>query len=492
MASLKDIDISKLSASQKLFLYDWIQEKKRRQKEKRAVYKPNEGQNQVHKSETQTRVVISGNGSGKTALATNEALWRASGWNPIKKVFTPVPATVIMVLDNPSKVEEVFKPEIEKWATFRPEQWHKKGKPYFTELHFDNGSVIRFVFHLQELMSFESIESDFIIFDEPPPRDVFVALKRSGRKKHRQTNVLFVGTPIAQAWMRKELVEPAMEGTLQGVEIFKFGTKVNEKNLSKGYIEEFSRFLSEKEKRIRLEGDFFDLDGLALAHLFDRTTHIVRDTFDKACPVVIAIDPHTSKPNHACMLGVDRDNYFYYLKELKSKTTARQFARELKEWYKGYRVIDVICDSAGNAEMSGGDGYKSFIQILKEEGVQVRPTSFSDKDDEDFIQRIQDALLIPKEPNALGQHIPKLRIMEGNGGIVNDIENVNWLKIKNIDEFKPKLDIQNKDFLACLKYALATNLFFKKQSNTVYKPIKQPTSYGISKRGSPRIGLKPR
>lgn len=35
------------------------------------------------------------------------------------------------------------------------------------------------------------------------------------------------------------------------------------------------------------------------------------------------------------------------------------------------------------------------------------------------------------------------------------MENVAWLKHKHLDMNKPKLDISHKDYLACLKYALA-------------------------------------
>jgi hypothetical protein len=492
MATLKDIDVTKLSHAQKLFLYDYLQEKKRRLREKRAVYNPNEGQKKVHESKAAIRVVTAGNGSGKTALGANEAMWAAEGWNPIRQIFTKVPAKVVVVLDKPEKVGDLWIPELQKWFNFKDDQFFKNGKPYINEIRLDNGSHIVFMFHLQEEMAFESIQVDVVIFDEPPPRHVWIGLRRAGRKKGRPPRYLFIGTPISQAWIRKDLIEPALDGTLKGVECFKYGTAVNKSNLAENYEEEYGKHLTEKERRIRFHGDFFDLDGLALAHLFNRETHIIKGVFDQANPVVVAIDPHTSKPHHAVMLGVDRDNYLYLIKELKLKATAREFAKKLKDWYKGYRVIDIVGDSAGNAEMTSGEGFMSFFQVLREEEVFIRATTYDEKDDEDFIERIRGALETPKEPNNVGEYWPKLRIYEGNPGIVSDIENVQFVKIKNLDEFKPKLDIQNKDYLSCLKYALATNLFFKKQNTAVYKPIKPPTSYGIRKRNTGRIGLKPR
>lgn len=475
------MDLSKLTRDQKLRFLDLIEEKRRRLRDKRAVYKPNSGQLPVHKSDKMLRCVFSGNGAGKTALGINEALWAVAGFNPITKEFSRVPARVIVLLDHPEKVADVWLPEMQKWANIKPEQLHKRGKPYVTRISFKNGSEILFMFHQQESTLFESIELDYLIADEPPPRHIYIALRRGARKKGTKPRFLTIGTPITGAWMRTEIYDPWALGESPNTECFTFGTVVNESNLADDFINEYGKILSEKEKRIRLHGEFFDLDGLALAFLFKRETHIVTP-FDWPLdsPVVIAIDPHSSKPHHAIMLGCDKDNYLYYLKEFKEKAVARVFAKRLREFYQGYKVIDIICDSLGSAEGTGGEGFKSFIQILQEEGVRARATSWDDKQDEDFIDRIKSVLAIPDEPNNFNEYLPRLTIVDGNNGIIRDIENVQWTKYKNIDIFKPKLDITNKDFLSCLKYALASNLTFGKSKAKIYRRVKGAETYGIS------------
>jgi hypothetical protein len=480
---MKSLD--NMTREQKLLLYDLFQEKKRRLKDEKAIYLPNEGQILVHRSKARERWVFSGNGSGKTALSAQEAVWAFEGWNPIREEFTQVPCRIIVVLDHPEKVTDVWVPEIQKWKNLRPDQLRQRGKPYVSQIVGDNGSEILFMFWQQEPTLFESIEADVIIFDEPPPRPLVVALRRGLRKPGRKPWILGVGTPIKSAWLRKEILEPWSKGELSGVECFTYGTKVNQANLAEGYIENFSRSLSEKERRIRLDGEFFDLEGLALAHLFDRMVHVVEPfDWDDSNPCVVVVDPHPSKAHHAVLLGVDRDGYIYYLKELKEKKVAREFARIMKNWYQGYRVVDFVCDSLGKAESTGGEGFKSFVQVLNEEGIRIRTTTYDEKNDEDFISRIQDVLLIPEEANNFGQKIPKLRIVRGNWGIVGDIENVQWVKYRDIDEYKPKLDIQNKDFLACLKYGLATNLTPTKGKAHIYRPVNGPATYGINKKPS--------
>jgi hypothetical protein len=475
--------LAAMSREQKQGLLDAIAEKKRRLRDAKPMYAPNAGQGPVHQSKAMLRAVFSGNGAGKTSMACQEAMWAADGFNPATGEYTPVPSRVYIVLDKPEKVEATWLPELRKWFNILPEQLVKAGKPYINRITRDNGSFIQFMFHEQEALSFESIEGDIFIFDEPPPRHVYIGLRRAGRTKGRQARYLIIGTPLAAPWLRTDIYEPWSRGEMPDAECFKFGTAVNETNLADGYIEQFGSVLSEKEKRIRLHGEFFDLDGLALSHLFDRAIHMrPRSDFawEKTNPCVVAIDPHPNKKHVAVLLGADKYG-LTYIKEISAKATPRDFARMLKAWYKDFHLIDVVCDSLGSADMTGGEGFKSFIEVLKDEGIPVRATTYKDKLDEDWIQRIQECLQIPLEANNFGQKLPKLRFLEGNPGIVGDVETVQWVKIRNADEYKPKLDISQKDFLACLKYALATNLYVDKPHKT--KPTyRQGTAYGVAVR----------
>jgi hypothetical protein len=47
-------------------------------------------------------------------------------------------------------------------------------------------------------------------------------------------------------------------GELPDTECFNMRTEDNRANLAEGYIENFARSLSEAEKKVRLEGGFFD------------------------------------------------------------------------------------------------------------------------------------------------------------------------------------------------------------------------------------------
>jgi hypothetical protein len=465
------MDISKLSKDEKLRRLDLIEERKRRLLAKRHTYKPNAGQLPVHQDNHTIRIVAAANGGGKTALAAHEVIWWATGYNPITKDFTKVPATIVVLLDAPSKVDEVWLKELRKWFPLDEEcELSKGGKPYVTKIQFKNGSKVLFMFHEQDDLVFEGIELTYFCADEPFPRRIWIALRRGARTKKTKPKFLIIGTPLGQPWLYNDLWKKAAEGERDDVGIHRFGIEVNEGNLAEGYVESFSKDLTEAEKKVRLQGHFAHLEGLALAHLFDRAKHVVpKFPWPDGKPVVLVIDPHQAKPHTVALVGATGDGRVYYIKEMRSKAPPAEFAREVKVFYQGYRVIDYIIDSLGETPGTGGDGNMSFSEKLRQCGVPVRSTSFKDKNDEDFINRIKQVLEFPDIPDNFGRKLPILAILEGNQGIVNDIETVQWQKYRQHEMFKEKLDITQKDYLSLLKYALATNISFVASSGRTPK-----------------------
>lgn len=474
-------ELANLSREQKLEMIDAAEELERRKKLKRKTYEPNEGQKLVHSCDKAERYVFSGNGAGKTALLVQEALWAAEGYNPVLDKYTKVPAKIIFVLDDPEKLELKFIPEFKKWRVFEDWQFDKGGKPYISRINFRNGSFIKFLFHGMEPMKFESIELDFFGADEPPPYFIWSALTRGQRELGSDPRTLIVGTPIAVPWLRKQVYEPWARGELPELECFRFDSDVNKGNINwKKQLDYFNR-LGEKERRIRRTGEFFDLEGLALADNFSRSTHVIpTPRWPSHWPCILAVDPHPRKSHVALLLGVTDKNQFVALKEMTSRSVPSQFARELKEFYAGYRVVDMVCDSLGSGELTGGEGNESFIGVLKKNGVRIRATRFEEKRDEAWVQLVQEVLAIPLEPDQMGKQEPQLKITNNCKGLIADIETVEWQQYKNLDEYKPKLAIEAKDFLACLKYALAARPTFSKHNRKV---ITQPgpVGYGLSR-----------
>jgi phage terminase large subunit-like protein len=463
--------LASMSKEEKLRLLELIEEKKRRAKDARPPFKPHPGQMKVIKSPALEKYLFPGNGYGKTALLVNELHWTATGYNPVLDTHSPVPAKICLVVATSKDIDEVVT-EYRRWYPLGEDQLHKRGKPHYSEFSYGTGSTVTILTHEVNPLSLEGSQWTHLFLNEPPPKAVYTALYRGLRIKGRPGRVLLAGTPIAASWLRTDIYEPWKDGKLPHVECFTGKSVENAANLEDGYIERFAANLTDKEKAIRLEGQFFDMDGLALAHLLDPHVHLVpNDTpWDRDNPCVVVIDPHPSKAHNAVMLGVDRDEGQYVVEEWKEKATARQFMEKLiaKGWFDHYRVLDIVADSLGSADTTSGEGFRSFIEVcndvLKKAGynLRVRATTYDEKSDEDFIERIRDTLSIPPEPNNFGQRLPKLRFYERCRGSYYDVRTVQWYEDRTIKENKPKLDIRQKDFLSCIKYGLATNLFYSK------------------------------
>lgn len=496
---MKAIDLSKLSREKQEELLAALEEKRRRLVASKPLFKPHPGQLRVITSKALERYLFCGNAFGKSAVLVNEVHWAAMGFNPVTGAHSPVPAKICLILDTPEKIED-FVTEYRKWNKLEPEWLQKRGKPHFSFIQYPNGSTVTVLTHQVEPLKLEGSQWTHIFADEPPPQAVFNAVFRGGRIKGRPCRVLLAGTPITAAWLRTDVYEPWTEGKTPHVECFTGDSAENEANLETGYIERFSQKLSDKEKQIRLHGKFFDIDGLALSHLFSKRTHTIpraRLNWESSNPCVLVFDPHPEKQNVAVLVGADQFNRLYVLEEYAEKAIARRFMNSVIRlgWFDRYNIIDVIYDSLGSGDMTSGEGYRSFGEVINEvmaeyEVGRARATTRSDKDDDDFIDRIRDVLVIPEEPDSFGVRAPRLRIVEDCRRTIDDIERVEWYLDKQIKENKAKLDTRKRDFLSCLKYALASNIFFDKPRRLNPHYVNEPV-YGnrrLHDRG--KIGLR--
>lgn len=450
------MDLSKLTKQEKLDLLSEIEEKEKRLKQRRGAYIPNSLQRKVHQSTKRIRLVTSANGVGKTSLACQAAHQTATlGGETLRleagAAKLPVPNKGAIILDSGEKVAR-WEEEMKKWFDTSEWLWLKHGKPYYTEIQLPNGSSLHFHFHLQEPLAAESVEYDYAIYDEPPNRGIYVAISR-GLRRSTGAWSLIVGTPLAQPWLKTELYDPAMKGERTDIEVFKAGIMVNEANLGADFIENFSKDLTEKEKRVRLHGDFAHLDGLALADLWKPEHHVLeRFEWPRTWPCVVAVDFHPAKPCTAILLGVNKLDEFYVVKTFKSKSPPSIFAAELKDWYKGYLLQDIVVDSLGSTPKTGGVQNQSFIEVLRNNGVPARATAYKEKSEAVWVQNIRDLLYI--RDTKLGKR-PGIYVFNDLLEIINEFESVMWARNRNSEEMKAHLDIGNKDFLSCLKYALA-------------------------------------
>lgn len=463
-----------------------LEEKKRRLRNKRLAYNPRPGQLTVLKSTATDLWNFSGNGGGKTTINAHLAYNLCKGKNPWSGAKYRIPAPIAFVVDTSRKIDEKVVPELMKWYDIDPDNFSKDGKPYTSKYYDPTGSSIQFLTADADPMSFEGVEYAAVVIDEPIPRPLYIALKRSLRMKGHANRLIFSGTAITQAWMRKEVYEPWKRGELPNTECFTLSTSDNACNLAPNYVDTFGAVLTEAEKKVRLEGGFFDADSLALAEFFDPAKHVVDETsfvYDYRMPCVVAIDPHSAKPHTAVLIAIDRNDRPVALEELTFRGNATQFAEKLREMEKDYRVVDRVCDSLGSMEMTSGEGMHSFIEGLQAAGIMVRATTFKEKSHEDLIDRLRNGLAIPAEPDDMGRKLPRIRIHKRCFRLIKDIEQAGWQRNKTTGEILPKLDTSTKDYLSCFGYALALNIGYDTSGTIeVHYKVKKEADSGDKER----------
>lgn len=139
-------------------------------------YQPHDKQIDFHSADTQGRLFIGGNRSGKTVGGATESIMWCIGKHPyIQTPEAPVRGRVVSV-DFLNGVEKIVKPEIARWvpkSMLKGGSWESAYDKELRTLNFENGSFIEFMSYDQDLDKFAGTSRHFIWFDEEPPKEIF-------------------------------------------------------------------------------------------------------------------------------------------------------------------------------------------------------------------------------------------------------------------------------------------------------------------------------
>lgn len=305
------------------------------QKEERALdsgkldrYKPHSVQDRFHKSDKKVRMVVAGNRFGKTTMSVIEAIWLALGIHPYHPI--PVPNRGKMYGDSFPTVMETFVPKFEEWI---PREFLDDRKPYEKNqmqhvigVNFKNGSEIRIGSYDQEERKAEGSNWQYIAFDEPPSRELYIANMRG----LIDTGGLmwFSMTPLSEPWIYDELWVPGETGEKPYIECFG-GRSDENPHIDHDALNLFLEELTPEEREVRFEGKFRRLTGLVI-DTYDPAVHDV-DEFDLDYRHVIyeGIDPHPMKPHCALWRAVDKDGIRYTVDEVAFTGSLYEFGKLL-------------------------------------------------------------------------------------------------------------------------------------------------------------------
>lgn len=313
-----------------------------------------------------------GNRSGKTEIepiigfSVMMGEWPWSGkklWFPHKK-----PRKVMVVGQGwESHVEEVVMPKFKAW-------WPKSRRVKMTKnnqgvdaswVDTNSGSTLEVRSTVQKKDTFEGGDHDLIIFDEPPPREIWVACSRG--LIDRSGRALFGATLIKEAWVHRDIILRTEEDGTPDMSVFmckatmydnvsrcdecgemilrieqdgelgevgicpKHGKKryYIKYGLTLESVKQYIKDLRPDEIKARIDGEAAYLTSLVCPD-FKRQTH-VRERFKIPLDwlVDISIDFHPSKKWAVVFLATAKNGFKYVCDEIWDKGNPKYIAEEI-------------------------------------------------------------------------------------------------------------------------------------------------------------------
>lgn len=322
-------------------------------------YKPHDegkdgGQLAFHKAaKTHTyRVIAAGNRFGKSVASVNEMKWLATGTHPYRQM--PIPNKGIMYGESFSWLSKVFEPKVMEWVN--PNLLDSK-KPFvynnqngLVQINWACGSVTYVGTYEQNIKKAEGTDLDYVGYDEPPTRKLWVANVRG--LVDRKGIAWIAATPLSEPWIYDELWLPGLTGEKPHVKCIS-GKSSDNPNLPDGSLDLYFSDYTEEERRVRYHGEFATLSGLVINTYNPMISDIDDFVLDENFAIYEGIDPHSHKPHAVLWKAIDRDGFRFVCNELSFEGNMENFASAIMENRNkleryGATVVKSVIDSSIN------------------------------------------------------------------------------------------------------------------------------------------------
>lgn len=367
-------------------------------------------------------------------------------WYPKENRFLYPIKGRIVAQDYQKGVGEVIIPFLEEWldmSLVKRKVRNPLGVP--TKWILKCGSVFDILTYEQSVESFEGWKGHIAWFDEPPPRDKYIATLR-GLVDYKGRCWLTL-TPLSQPWIYDEIYTKN-----QPERIFVVTSDIRDNpHLSEDAVKEFEESLTEGEKEARIHGRFMHLTGLVYKE-FNPDIHICEPPSIKpSWTRYMAIDPHERMPTAVMWFAVDNnDNHWIYdelwLKDMDIEQIAHAIHVQEGELKPRIRLIDPHNDK----ENAIAGGFNIRKELMKHGIYCERANS----DPMLGKARVRQALRLKYSP-LLKTEIPQLRIGRNCRQTIFEFQHYIWDEYRrNRDEFEKK-DIAKKQhdhFMDCMRY----------------------------------------
>ena len=367
-------------------------------------------------------------------------------WYPdYNKKVQPVIGRII-AKDFQKGVGEVIIPFLEEWLDMSIVQ-KKYRNPIGVPVKWTlkNGSVFDILTHEQNTEQFEGWKGHIAWFDEPPPRDKYIATLR-GLVDYRGRPWLTL-TPLTQPWIYDDIYTQS-----DGKRIHAVTTDIRDNpHLPADAIKEFERNLTEEEKEARIHGRFLHLTGLVYKE-FNPDMHICEPVRVKQhWTRYFAIDPHDRTPTACLWMAVDdKDNFFVYdelwLANMSLTDMAQAIHAQEGELKPHVRLIDPHMDKQ-NVLVNNFN----VRQELMKAGIYCQRAN---SDTTLGKSRIKQALT-PRWSEIYKTNISQMRISRACKQTIYEFQHYIWDEHRrNKEEYEPKEQVKKKNdhFMDCLRY----------------------------------------
>jgi len=393
--------------------------------------------------------MFGGNRSGKTTGGLVEFLFHVTGiypkWYPEHLRYDGPIKGRIAAQDFQKGVGEVVIPGLEEWLDMSlvakkirnplgiPVKWILK-----------NGSVFDILTYEQSTEQYEGWKGHVAWFDEPPPREKWIATLR-GLVDFGGRNWLTL-TPLTQPWIYDEIYTKS-DG--KSTHIVTMDIRDNP-HLTEEAIKTFEANLTDEEKEARLHGRFLHLSGLVYKE-FNPMIHICEPPkVKKEWTKYFCIDPHPRTPTACLWLAVDPqgDHWIYdelWLKDMDLEQVAHAIHAQEGELVPDVRFIDPAMDKDNN--LFGKSNVRTELQKY---GIYCQRAN----NDWDLgTSRIKHALK-PRYVHMLKTEVPQLRISRTCQQTIYEIEHYIWGERRHDRGMTEKNQAKkaNDHFMDCARY----------------------------------------
>ena len=360
--------------------------------------------------------------------------------------------------------------EVEWWIKHR-----SGGTSYFDVMTYEQESDLA-----------EGSDQDWVWFDEPPPRAMYIAATRG--LVDRDGICYFTLTPLKEPWLFDEIYNSRHNEVYSVICDMRHNLKRmnpltgREIGLKEEAIRRFERRLTEEERETRMHGKFRYLAGRIWkewerdVHTFDRSKWVVGKDgvlVDGEPPVhwprMMLIDPHDRNPHALLWVACDEtDNYWIYREGWLANAIIEDVVAYIKtvELRARERVGSRVMDPNFGPKRYGNSG----LTVRDELEAAGRKLNYSIRfafgDDRKEIARKAVASLLKfdiAKPISLFNH-PKIMVANDLRECIHQVEHYVWDEFKSAMERDPKEKPRetNSHFPDLLQYFALTKFGWRK------------------------------